>query len=760
MFLAGIYYDSLTAINGCDSIIVTHLSVNPKYLINRNLSICLGDSLLAGGRYRKTPGIYTDSLFSHFGCDSIIVTNLVVNFPNTTTLNPSLCAGAYYGHHYYLIPGFYSDTLGTYNNIYGCDSVVIAHITVHPIVYLDTYPSICQGDIYHLPNGGIATAGGNYQDTVGVTIHGCDSIIITHLTVFPSFISNFYISVCEGQSYFAQGQFRFTPGNYYDTLYTIHGCDSITVTNLNIIPSDIINRNISICQGDSIYLAGAYRYVSAVYYDSLLSIHSCDSIIITNLSVNNSISNTLNFSLCNGDSLFFGGSYLKTPGTYTDMLHAVFGCDSIVTLHLNFNPVHTTFVTPVICAGSYYGNHFYNLAGNYSDTVNVYNNIYGCDSVVIAHLTVHPAYSVDLYPSVCQGDIYQLPDGNQVTTGGNYSDTLHTINACDSIIVTHLSVYPVFIRSDNVAICQGQSYFAQGQLQYSSGTYYDTLSTFNGCDSIIVTVLTVNTIPGSSGIINGADTVCSGQSGVVYHSSLINMADYYTWQYTGTGAQFSGTADSISVDFNSQATGGILTVTGVNNCGSSITPASFSIHVNPLPEQGTITGPDTLCQGSGQEIYTLSNIGVVDIYNWNYSGYDVVITNNGISALLAIGDSASSGMLSVSGTNICGTGPLAERFITVEVCTGIADNYASNDFIIFPNPNDGSFYIFMNKKYSESLNIRMLNLMGQPVYEKEFNRGDNDKGFYIQLNELPSGIYHVEISDNSGFSSKKVVIHR
>ena len=79
----GIYYDSLQTINGCDSILATILNVNPIFSSNQTLSICQGDSLLLGGVYQTTSGLYYDSLQTILGCDSILSTQLVFNpLPN------------------------------------------------------------------------------------------------------------------------------------------------------------------------------------------------------------------------------------------------------------------------------------------------------------------------------------------------------------------------------------------------------------------------------------------------------------------------------------------------------------------------------------------------------------------------------------------------------------------------------------------------------------------------------------------------------
>lgn len=90
---AGTYRDTLTSVNGCDSVHITTLSISPDYsFLWNNEVICLGDSILLGGAYQKTAGIYIDSLQTVNGCDSNVFTFLdiksypVVNIPNHDTL--------------------------------------------------------------------------------------------------------------------------------------------------------------------------------------------------------------------------------------------------------------------------------------------------------------------------------------------------------------------------------------------------------------------------------------------------------------------------------------------------------------------------------------------------------------------------------------------------------------------------------------------------------------------------------------------------
>lgn len=68
----GVYIDSLKSSSGCDSIVVTTLTVNPTYFTKTKATVCGYDSILISARYIKTAGTYIDSLQTVLGCDSII----------------------------------------------------------------------------------------------------------------------------------------------------------------------------------------------------------------------------------------------------------------------------------------------------------------------------------------------------------------------------------------------------------------------------------------------------------------------------------------------------------------------------------------------------------------------------------------------------------------------------------------------------------------------------------------------------------------
>lgn len=125
----GTYFDTLTNLYGCDSILRTDLNVTPINY-SRNISICNGQSLTIGGIARTTPGSYDDSAISISGCDSVMRTILSVNRTDSTLSSISLCSGDAFNGVVYTDDTTLSQTR---SNAFGCDSVTITNIIVNPL---------------------------------------------------------------------------------------------------------------------------------------------------------------------------------------------------------------------------------------------------------------------------------------------------------------------------------------------------------------------------------------------------------------------------------------------------------------------------------------------------------------------------------------------------------------------------------------------------------------------------------------------------
>ena len=67
------------------------LIVLPQIIVQDSITICYGDSALLSGSYQSTSGLYVDTLVSSNGCDSIVLTDLTIDTLITTLDSIRLC---------------------------------------------------------------------------------------------------------------------------------------------------------------------------------------------------------------------------------------------------------------------------------------------------------------------------------------------------------------------------------------------------------------------------------------------------------------------------------------------------------------------------------------------------------------------------------------------------------------------------------------------------------------------------------------------
>ena len=93
--------------------------------------------------------------------------------------------------------------------------------------------------------------------------------------------------------------------------------------------------------------------------------------------------------------------------------------------------------------------------------------------------------------------------------------------------------------------------------------------TATGCDSTVITYLTVNPIPGEAGVIFGDTCVHKNTSGLIYSTSKIKYAASYIWTLPA-GVSGSSSTDSIEVSIGNNPQPGKIIVMGHNECGNGL----------------------------------------------------------------------------------------------------------------------------------------------------------------------------------------------
>jgi gliding motility-associated-like protein len=341
--VGGIYTDTLANFLGCDSILTTVLSIMPLSYSAQSLSICFGDSVFLGGAYRKQEGVFYDTLFNYLGCDSILTSSLSILPVSGFSQDVFICQGESYfaGGDWQFLPGVYSDTL---SNAAGCDSVVVTTIVLKQVTDSLQEVSICNGQSYYC-GGNEQTESGIYIDTL-VNVAGCDSVLTTVLTVLMNSVETQNLTICTGDSVFAGGAWQDEPGVYTDHYLNAVGCDSTLITTLSLWPLFTTEVYVSVCDGENYFAGGNWHAQSGTYVDSLTAVTGCDSTVITYLTVLPPVITHVFPSICEGENYLAGGYWQVSPGIYYDTLQSSVGCDSLLITHLNVNP------NPVVSLGN------------------------------------------------------------------------------------------------------------------------------------------------------------------------------------------------------------------------------------------------------------------------------------------------------------------------------------------------------------------------------------------------------------------------
>ncbi|MFA8451283.1 MAG: C25 family cysteine peptidase [Bacteroidales bacterium] len=90
---------------------------------------------------------------------------------------------------------------------------------------------------------------------------------------------------------------------------------------------------------------------------------------------------------------------------------------------------------------------------------------------------------------------------------------------------------------------------------------------------------------------------------------------------------------------------------------------------------------------------------------------------------------------------------------------GLEETFSQNDIQIFPNPNSGIFHIKFNNSQEEDYTIKVVNINGKLVYNKQIT-SDGSLSHKVQLadKDISSGVYFVQIMGKEGIKTEKFVV--
>lgn len=220
----------------------------------------------------------------------------------------------------------------------------------------------------------------------------------------------------------------------------------------------------------------------------------------------------------------------------------------------------------------------------------ILQNVNDCDSLLEVDLTFFPSPVIDSVATICNGDSIRI--GNSIyRTTGPHSDTLQTVNGCDSIINLDLTVLPPLLTTITDTICAGEQLAVGDSLFSVSGFYAVTLASETGCDSTVNLTLTV--LDAAASILPPDTITCARPEVMLVAQSHGGHSLNYAWY--DVGDNLLGEDSLLSVD----RAGDYYLETTLRQCTARDTVTVVENRLPPLADAGAT---DTLNCGSKSQL--------------------------------------------------------------------------------------------------------------------------------------------------------------
>jgi len=515
---------------GCDSTTVLRLIFMPTYQVYDTLSLCANEfPYLFHDTLIPAAGEYEVSLFSQFGCDSIVNLTVFSNPVYQINFDTTVCDNMVWNGITYNESGDY-DTL--FVNMYGCDSVVTMHLTVYHSIVVEVDSVVCRSELPISWNG-ISFGDAGVDSVYLTTSHNCDSLVVMTLIVNEASADTIQVVVLENNlPYTLNGYSYPTEGTYIQQLDNAVGCDSTLTIMLTVLSNVTNSADSVICEHE---LPFTWNGVTFTQADTLVAIleasTGADSLLVMNVSVIPTTYSHDTLTVCDTYTWINGVNYTETPEIApTYILTNVGGCDSVITLHLTVNHSSATTLDtaivenalPCVVNGESYGS-----TGTYTQTL---TNALGCDSALTVHLTVYPNVTVNLDSTVCEDNLPFTWNDSIFTEAGTKTTTILASTGADSTIVMTVTVEIIPFQFDTLTLYQVllPYYFAPADTTIQPGSSDTVQFTYlapsaTGCDTVVtITMLILETQPLSVALTSTINTQCDGDCHYVGPTILIN----------------------------------------------------------------------------------------------------------------------------------------------------------------------------------------------------------------------------------------------
>ena len=547
-------------------------------------------------------GIYSLQLIANGVASDVVETNVIVRPAVSVDTTVVLEQGESYryGDSVYTEPGVHTEVDAA--NPCGVKNVHL--FFSNPEVHLNSNPSICEGEPlvltveqisnaqydWILPSGqrlqnqshelvisdADASDGGSYQ--LDLIVHADTFSYRTVVDVLKKQLVTIDTMVVAGDSVEFAGEMLRQAGEYQGVFQGQNGCDSVVTLRLDYyLPEITLVTNAPICEGEPLVLT--VEQIPNAQYDWILPSgqrlqNQSHELVISDADASDGGSYqldlivhadtfsyrtvvdvlkkqlvTIDTMVVAGDSVEFAGEMLRQAGEYQGVFQGQNGCDSVVTLRLDYYLPEITLVTNApICEG---------------EALRVYaSQDFMVDDVLWSGPNGFVSHEKTL-------DIPSATPQNS----GQYKLTVtyfpHMVS--ETTIDVQVLENSSSVLYDTIVF--GSQYEFDGRLLKEEGEYTQMTSSRNGCDS--VTRLMLKVVADTSLTVSYDPYCCYGGS---FSASVMNAQENTEYSWTGPNL-FSATGTSIRIENAKEEDGGVYVVTKKQM--GEVFSKSVSIYVAP-----------------------------------------------------------------------------------------------------------------------------------------------------------------------------------
>ncbi|MEM6320084.1 MAG: gliding motility-associated C-terminal domain-containing protein [Bacteroidota bacterium] len=231
MKASGRYVNTFTNTQGCDSTHIVNLTVLEIPHAEAVYDLCEGETVMVFGQAVGQAGIFSETFTTANGCDSIQTVTVFVKENPETNESITICEGD--------VVNVFGEDISTtsllsqvFSSATGCDSTHTVQIEVLPKSFTESSIEICQSACIEL-YGATACANNLYQQTL-TSATGCDSIHITQIVQVEATEIVEEYTLCLGDSIAALNTFLKEAGEFRGAFTAANGCDSFHTVVINL----------------------------------------------------------------------------------------------------------------------------------------------------------------------------------------------------------------------------------------------------------------------------------------------------------------------------------------------------------------------------------------------------------------------------------------------------------------------------------------------------------------------------------------------